>query len=138
METAPIIIIDDDPDDLELIMDTFHELNVRNEIVVLTNSVKAFEYIINLKVQPFFILCDINMPLMNGLELREKINRNEKARVMAIPFLFWSTLGKEGLVNRAYSLNIQGFFKKPNSLEKLKEIMAAIMNYWDYSDHPLT
>jgi CheY-like chemotaxis protein len=89
-------------------------------------------------VQPFFILCDINMPLINGLELREKINENEKIRVMEIPFLLWSTAGKEGLGNRAYSLNIQGFFKKPDTLEKLTEMIAAIMNYWEHSDHLLT
>jgi CheY-like chemotaxis protein len=138
MQTAPIIIIDDDKDDCELIIYAFTALKVKNEIVVLTNAVKAFEYIVNMTVQPFFILCDINMPLINGLELREKINENEKARGMEIPFLLWSTSGKEGLGNRAYSLNIQGFFKKPDTLEKLTEIIAAIMNYWEHSDHLLT
>jgi DNA-binding NarL/FixJ family response regulator len=138
MHTAAIIIIDDDKDDCELIMQAFTELEVRNEIVIFSNSIKAFEYMINLTEKPFFILCDVNMPVVNGLELRKKINENERARVMAMPFLFWSTSGSEGLVNRAYSLNIQGFFKKPNSMQEIKETIIAIMNYWNRSDHPST
>jgi CheY-like chemotaxis protein len=138
MGIAPIIIIDDDKDDCELIMYAFTALKVKNEIIVFTNAVKAFEYIVNITVQPFFILCDINMPLLNGLELREKINENEKTRFMEIPFLLWSTSGRQGLNNIAYSLNIQGFFKKPDTLEKLIEIIAAITNYWEHSDRLLT
>ena len=137
MRTSPIIIIDDDKDDCELIRYAFTALKVKNEIVVLTNAAKAFEYIVNMTVTPFFILCDINMPLLNGLEFREKINENEKIRAMEIPFLLWSTSGREGLGKRVYSLNIQGFFKKPDTLEKLIEIIAAIMNYWEHSDRPL-
>jgi CheY-like chemotaxis protein len=137
METAPIIIIDDDNDDCELVMDAFTDLKVKNDIIVFTNALKAFEYVINLKIAPFFILCDIDMPILNGLELRKKINENENARIMAIPFLFWSTLGKERFINEAYSLNIQGFFKKPNNLEEIRKMILIIMDYWNCSDHPV-
>ena len=137
MESAPIILIDDDTDDCELFRDACIELNIKNDLIIFHKTPDAFAYLSSMKENPLFIICDVNMPLMNGLELRQKINANEKLRLKAIPFLFWSTSGSKGLVNQAYSLNVQGFFTKPDSAKKFKKILSAIMNYWDCSDRPV-
>ena len=137
MIRSPIIIIDDDIDDTALIREAFDELKCENEIIVFHDSASAFQYLEQLKQKPFFILCDINMVRLNGLELRQLINENEKLRLLAIPFLFWSTSGSSHLVNQAYSLNIQGFFKKPDSIQEIKKMISIIMKYWDCSDRPL-
>ena len=106
--------------------------------LLFNKSNEAFDYLNTIPTQPFFIVCDVNMPITNGLELRQKINENNALRNKLIPFLFWSTSGSESLVNKAYSLNIQGFFKKPNTINELKEMLWAVMIYWNYSHHPLT
>jgi len=137
MIRSPIIIIDDDIDDTTLIREAFDELKCENEIIVFHDSTLAFQYLEQLKQQPFFILCDVNMVRLNGLKLRQLINESEKLRLLAIPFLFWSTSGSSHLVNQAYSLNIQGFFKKPDSIQEIKKMIAIIMKYWDCSDRPL-
>ena len=137
MQKNPIIIIDDDDDDCQLIKNAFIELRIKNEMIIFDNPVKAFDYLSTMHTQPFFIICDVNMPRINGLELRKKINDIEKLRLKAVPFLLWSTSGREGLINQAFSLNIQGFFKKPDNAEQLKQMMQTIMNYWECSDHPI-
>lgn len=136
MNNAPIIVIDDDSDDCELFKEACDELNVQNELLIFNHSDKAYEYLSNMTKRPFFIICDINMPLINGLELRQKINADEKMRLAAVPFLYWSTLGKSWIINKAYSLNVQGYFKKPITLSGIKAMVSTIMQYWDMSDHP--
>ena len=136
MNKNEIIVIDDDQDDGAIIHQACKELNICNDVKIFTSSKNAFDYILTLTKKPFFILCDINMPVINGLELRKKINEVERLRLIAIPFLFWSTAGNESLVKEAYSLHIQGFFKKPDSLIEVKTMVETIMTYWDYVDSP--
>ena len=137
MKSNPIIVIDDDEDDTTLFKDCCFELKIKNEIIIFNSSLKALNYLFTMESQPFFIICDVNMPIISGLEVRQKINENEELRLKAIPFLFWSTSGSESLVNKVFSLNIQGFFKKPDSLKGLKEVIKIIMIYWNCSHHPI-
>ena len=137
MKQNPIILIDDDDDDCVLFKEACAELNITNEIVVFHDSDKAFNYFRSMATQPFFIICEVNIPEIGGLELRQKLNEDEELRLKAVPFLFWSTSGSESLVNKGFTLNIQGFFKKPNSMEELKKIITAITIYWDCSYHPI-
>jgi CheY-like chemotaxis protein len=130
MRNNPIIIIDDDEDDRDIFNIAFRSLNVQNKIIIFGDSTEAFEYLKKTDEQIFFILCDINMPKLNGLELRQKINENESLRLKAIPFLFLSTSGDDHVVNTAFGLNIQGFFKKPSNIEHLKIILSSIITYW--------
>jgi CheY-like chemotaxis protein len=138
MKSNPIILIDHDEEDCQLFKDACDELNIKNEVTIFNTSKEAFDHLSSMAIQPFFIICDVNMPHTNGLELRQKINENEQLRLRAMPYLLWSTMGSESLVNEAYSLNIQGFFKKPNSIKELKKMILSIIDYWNCSHHPLS
>src|SRR6478752_7480065 len=131
MKDNHIILIDDDEEDCELFTNACAELNIPNKILMFNDSKKAFDYLISMTTQPFFIICDVNMPVIDGIQLRQKINEDDALRLRAMPFLFWSTSGSELLINRAYTLNIQGFFKKPNSMREIKEIITAVTIYWN-------
>jgi CheY-like chemotaxis protein len=137
MKSNRIILIDDDEEDCELFITACAELNIPNEVLVFNESKKAFDYLLSMTTQPFFIICDVNMPVIDGLELRKKINENNELRPRAIPFLFWSTSGSGNLINKAYALNIQGFFIKPSTMKGIKEIITAVTLYWDCSYHPI-
>jgi CheY-like chemotaxis protein len=78
---GPIIIIEDDPDDLDLFNDVFKELNNPNEVIYFKDGVAALEYLTNSRVQAFIIMSDINLPKLDGFALREKIHNNEQLRV---------------------------------------------------------
>ncbi len=125
-----IIIIEDDQDDqlfLELI---FKNLNYENEVLYFEDGEKALEYLVSTDAEPFIILSDVNMPILSGLELRDKIYNNERLRIMCIPYLFFSTNAEQQHVIDAYSKSIQGFFIKPNSIEKLEITIRKIIEYW--------
>lgn len=76
-KTGPIIIVEDDLDDEFTLKEIFEELNYKNELIFFRDSEKVLQFLQDTKIQPFLLLSDINMPKLNGMELREKIFNNE-------------------------------------------------------------
>ena len=135
-KTGPIVIIEDDTDDQNILTDIFQELNYENELIFFGDGIQALEYLTNTDIEPFLVLSDINMPKLNGMELREKIINNEDLRMKSIPYLFFSTSAEQNHVIDAYSRSIQGFFIKPNSYDNLKKILVKIVEYWQACESP--
>jgi CheY-like chemotaxis protein len=127
---GPIIIIEDDQDDQAILTEIFKELNYKNELIFFGDSVQALDYLTSTDIEPFLVLSDINMPKLNGMELREKVHNNEDLRLKSIPYLFFSTSAEQKYIIDAYSRSIQGFFVKPNSYDKLKSTIVKIVEYW--------
>jgi CheY-like chemotaxis protein len=136
MNKKPIIVIDDDDDDLELILEAFSELKVENEIIVFRDPEKFLEYMKATTTGTFFILCDVNLSQMTGIELKKMIHDDEELRMRGVPFIFLSTSAASGEVMKAYSYGVQGYFIKPDRIEKLKEVLQAMVAYWSESQHP--
>ena len=135
-KSGPIIIIEDDVDDQDILAEIFKELNYKNKLIFFGDSVKALEYLTDTDNEPFLVLSDINMPKLNGMELREKIHNNEELRLKSIPYLFFTTSAEQEHVIDAYSRSIQGFFIKPTSYDKLKKIIVTIVEYWQDCESP--
>jgi CheY-like chemotaxis protein len=133
---GPIIIIEDDIDDQELLTDVFKELAYENEICFFQDGNKALEYLDQTDVVPFLILSDINMPMIDGFALREKIKTDASLQVKCIPYLFFTTASSQKAVIDAYSLSVQGFFVKENSFSELKDTISVIMQYWKKCTSP--
>jgi len=133
---APIIVIEDDDDDQLLIREAIASLDIANPLVFFSNSVEAIEYLIAAQEPPLVILSDVNMPNINGIELRQLIDLNEYLKMKCIPFVFLTTAADQGLVNAAYSMTIQGYFKKESTFAGLQEQMRSILDYWDKCLHP--
>jgi len=127
---GPIIIIEDDLDDQNILQEAFDSLNYGNEILFFDDGYAALKYLTENTVEPFIIFSDINMPKLNGIELREKIHQNEELRLKSIPFLFFSTSAEQKHVVDAYSKSAQGFFIKPSRFEDVKDIIKIILDYW--------
>ena len=75
-KNGTIIFIEDDIDDQELLAEVFKELDYKNEILFFGDGEIALDHLINNRVEPFIVFSDINMPKLNGMELREKIHNN--------------------------------------------------------------
>ena len=127
---GPIVIIEDDIDDQELFQEAFKSLNYQNEVIFFGDGDAALKYLTETEVEPFIMFSDINMPILSGIELREKIHQNEQLRLKSIPFLFFSTSAEQKHVVDAYSKSVQGFFVKPSSFSGLKETLKIILEYW--------
>ncbi len=127
---GPIIIIEDDEDDQELLNEVFKRLQYPNELHFFPDGYKALEYLNETEVIPFIILSDMNLPKLDGLALRNKIKMDAKLQLRCIPYLFFSTAVSQEAVINAYSLSVQGFFVKQNSIDELEKTIKVIMEYW--------
>lgn len=133
---GPIVIIEDDSDDQLILTEIFLELPYENELVFFDDGVQALNYLTDTEIEPFLVLSDINMPKLNGMELRDKIHNNEDLRLKSIPYLFFTTSAEQKHVIDAYSRSIQGFFVKPSNYDKLKQTMVKIIEYWKECESP--
>lgn len=135
-KSGPIIIIEDDADDREILNEIFSELQIPNLIRFFNSCVIALDYLISTIERPFLIISDINLPAMTGLEFCRKIGENELLRVKTIPFVFLTTTNDPKVVKEAYQMFIQGFFVKPTSMKELKDTIRMIVDYWKVSKLP--
>ena len=133
---GPIIIIEDDIDDQELLSEAFESLSLSNEIVFFSDGEQALAYLTDSIVEPFIIFSDINMPRLSGIELRNKVHENEDLRIKSIPYLFFSTSAEQSYVVDAYSKSIQGFFVKPHDYKALQNTIRIIVEYWNHCVSP--
>ena len=129
-QNGPIIIIEDDVDDQEMLTEVFQNLKYPNELIFFSDGEKALEFIYAGKVVPFIILSDINLPKLTGFELRQKLKTDADLALRCIPYLFFSTALNQKAVIDAYSLSVQGFFVKQTSMSELEKTISAIMEYW--------
>lgn len=135
-KTGAIVIIEDDTGDQIILNEIFEELNYENKLIFFEDSEKALKFLETTEVEPFLVLSDINMPKLNGMELREKIHNNEDLRRKSIPYLFFSTSAEQQHVVEAYSRSIQGFFVKSNEYQKIKNTIVKIVEYWQECESP--
>ena len=129
-KNGPVVIIEDDEDDQEMLSEIFQKLDYKNEIVFFADGNDALAYLNRTDIKPFLILSDINMPKINGFELRSKVHTNELLEIKCIPYLFFSTSATKQSVIDAYAISVQGFFVKPNTHAKLEATVRKIMEYW--------
>jgi CheY-like chemotaxis protein len=134
--TEPIVVVEDDADDQFLLRKVFERLGVESELLFFYNGKEAWDYLKTTTRKTFMILCDINMPVMNGLELRQRINNDEEMRKKSIPFIFLSTAARSIDVDKAFDLSVQGFFVKESTFSEMENAMRVIVDYWDKCKHP--
>lgn len=135
-KNGPIIIIEDDADDRELLSEIFKELQVPNVLRFFNSCMNALDYLLATIEKPFLILCDINLPVMTGLELCKKITENESLKIKSIPFVFLTTTSDQKVIIEAYQMFVQGFFVKPGSIKELKDMIRMIVDYWQVCRNP--
>ena len=134
-----ILIVEDDIDDKELLEDLIVDLGITNTIIWKPNGAEAFSFLCTTTEPMFIIFSDINMPIMNGLELKRKIDADKELRRKSIPFVFYSTAASKQAVTEAYTeLTIQGFFIKGSDYNKTKNVVNTIIQYWKECIHPNT
>jgi CheY-like chemotaxis protein len=135
-KNGAIIIVEDDIDDQEMFSLVFKELNYKNEIIFFNDGQEALVYLTAESSEPFIVFSDINMPKLNGIELRKQIHENENIRIKTIPYLFFTTSAEQNAVIDAYSKSIQGFFVKPSRFQDLRELVKVIVEYWQKCESP--
>jgi CheY-like chemotaxis protein len=133
---GPIIIVDDDHDDHEIFGEVCETLHVSEHLLFFDNGLDLIKYLKSTEKLPFVILCDINMPMLDGMALRKVIEADEVLRRKSIPFIFFSTSATDQQVKEAYTLTVQGFFVKGRTFQETRRKFRRILEYWSDCRHP--
>jgi CheY-like chemotaxis protein len=127
---GPVIIIEDDTDDQDILKEVFKNLKYPNELIFFPDGQEALDFLNSSDLIPFVILSDINLPKLDGFALRSKIKMDADLQLRCIPYIFFSTALNQKAVIDAYSMSVQGFFVKQNSISELEKTITVIMEYW--------
>ncbi len=134
--SGPILIVDDDDDDHYILKRVCEKLGVTTPVLFFTDARKALDYLRSTDEIPFLILSDVNMPVVNGLDLKKSIDGDPVLRSKAIPFIFFSTSAMSSIVSDAFGMSAQGFFTKGQSLDELEQTLRVIFEYWSRCERP--
>lgn len=134
--SGKILLIDDEKYENELLKLALLKKNWDVEVEYFMDPEIALEYLKKTKDEIFLIISDMNMPKMTGLEFKKAIDSDESLRYKTIPFIFSSTSEEKAQVVAAYEYRVQGYFKKPTTLDKQAEMLDIIIKYWIICKHP--
>ncbi len=141
-DSNPILIVDDDPDDLFLIRKAIRENEIPNPVVCVRDGEEALEYLrredrfaeVPPGPLPSLILLDLNMPRMNGHETL-RVLKGDRA-LKSIPAVVLSTSASPEDVSKAYELGANAYISKPDSYDKLVATVKALKDFWLQTARP--
>ena len=125
-----IVMVDDDLDMHYIYQKVFQKLGLLSNLRLFENGHDALEYLEHSADDVKIIFSDINMPVMDGIQLRTAINDEFSFNCRSIPFIFLSTSAREQEVKSAHELNAQGFFEKGTTIGELEDAIVIALNYW--------
>ncbi|MEP7164727.1 MAG: response regulator [Ferruginibacter sp.] len=125
-----IYIVDDDPDDRQLILDAFLENNSTLDYIFIENGEQLMSTLNSTEPEnfPALILLDLNMPGMLGLHALKEIRDNKTYAHIPTIILTTSTFAQDE--SSSYKLGANCFLRKPQSYKELRDISASIIRLW--------
>ncbi len=132
---APLLIVDNSSDDVELFRLGLADLGLANPIDVCRDGVEALDYLLRRGEHdgrtgplPRVVLMDMKMPRMDGVEVLTQIRREPLLRCLPVVIMTSSPHDRD--VAAAYAAGANGFVIKPVEFEQLQESARAIGRYW--------
>jgi CheY-like chemotaxis protein len=127
--TGPVVILEDDKEDQEIMPDVFGELAVPNKLNFFYSGKNFLLYLRTTTDVPFLIFMDIYLPVISGLEVREQIFNDDYLHKKGIPYIFLTMSNSHGILEKAFNLQVQVLFQKASTLEDMKQQVKQIVDY---------
>jgi CheY-like chemotaxis protein len=122
-----ILLVEDNPDDVELTRRAFEKSKMPNEIVVASDGQEALDYLFT-GVAPSVVLLDLNLPRIDGLEVLRRIRSDERTKRLPVVILTTSTEEKD-LIG-GYDLGANSYVRKPVDFAQFVEAVRQLGLYW--------
>ncbi len=142
METLKrILLIEDDPKDIELTLSALSEHNLANEVVVARDGVEALDYLHRrgsfaqrLEGNPVVILLDLKMPKMDGLQVLRLLKSAEEMRL--IPVVVLTSSREDRDLGECYKLGVNAYVVKPVRFADFVQAVKEIGVFWALINEP--
>lgn len=133
--TGTILVVDDSPDDVQLLLRTFTQIGIQNPVRVCTGGAEALRYLFDTTHDPpALALLDLKMPGVDGFHVLSKVKSHPILRDVVIIVL--TTSSNVGDIQLSYELGANSFITKPFDLAEFKELVSAFHQYWIVQNQP--
>jgi two-component system, response regulator len=137
-----ILLVEDNPDDVELTRRAFKRSNIANEIVTVSDGQEALDYLFSTGMHsgrdaacmPHVILLDLNLPKISGLEVLRRMRADERTR--RIPVVVLTTSNEEKDVIGSYDLGANSYVRKPVDFAQFLDAARHLGLYWLVLNEP--
>jgi CheY-like chemotaxis protein len=136
-----ILLVEDDPKDVELTLTALEEYNLANEVIVARDGEEALEYLYSrgkFKTRsndnPSVMLLDLKLPKVDGLEVLKQIKSEEKLRM--IPVVVLTSSKEEKDMVASYSLGVNAYVVKPVDFHAFVNAIKELGVFWAVINEP--
>lgn len=136
VRSIDILLVEDNPNDIELTMRAFKQNQLQYNIEVVRNGEEALDYLFcknqyknrDINDQPKVILLDLKLPKVTGNEVLGKIKKNAKTKM--IPVVVLTTSKEHNDIMKSYDLGVNSYIVKPVNFNRFIHVVAKMGQYW--------
>jgi CheY-like chemotaxis protein len=136
-----ILLVEDDPNDVELTMMALTDFNLANEVVVARDGRQALDYLYSrgefsgrASDNPAVMLLDLKLPKVGGLEILQQIKSDERLKM--IPVVVLTSSHEEKDMMRSYSLGVNAYVVKPVDFHEFVNAVKELGVFWAIINEP--
>jgi CheY-like chemotaxis protein len=136
-----ILLVEDDPKDVELTLEALDEYNLANEVVVAGDGEEALDYLYcrgnfttRTKENPAVLLLDLKLPKIDGLEVLQQIKSDDKLKI--IPVVVLTSSRKERDMVASYQLSVNAYVVKPVDFHEFVNAIKELGIFWAVINEP--
>ena len=143
MKEQPILLVEDNKDDVELTLMAFGQSRITNPVVVVRDGVEALDYLFGTgryagrdpRERPVVILLDLKLPRLGGLEVLERLRQDERTKHTPVVILTTST--EQDDMMKAGDLHANSYVRKPVDFDAFVDAARQLGLYWTVLNEPV-
>lgn len=140
-DIKPILLVDDNANDIELTLAALEENHLANEVIVVRDGEEALDYMYRRGVfrlraagNPAVILLDLKLPKVDGLEVLERLKSD--ADLKQVPVVMLTASKEECDLLRSYTLGVNAYVTKPVAFNQFVDEIKGLGLFWAVINHP--
>jgi two-component system response regulator len=144
LKQQPILLVEDNKDDVELTLMAFDQARITNPVIVAGDGVEALNYLFgegrhagrDTREQPVVVLLDLKLPRVGGLQVLERVRQD--ARTQYIPVVILTTSTEQDDMIAAGDLHANSYVRKPVDFDTFVEAARQLGLYWTVLNEPIS